>query len=65
MSMSYSHDTCVVVDVSHTWTVPENVTLRAAFQLTAHSALAPPVRPQATLPDEAAEPYSRRSAVRA
>ena len=65
MSMSHSHDTRVAVEVNHTCSVPEYVTLRAPFQLTAHSAVAPPVRTHVTLPAEAAEPYWRPRAVRA
>ena len=65
MSMSHSHDTRVGVDVNHTCSAPEYVTLQAPFQLTAHSALAPPVRTHVTLPAAAVVPYWRPSAVRA
>jgi hypothetical protein len=65
MSMSHSHDTRVAVDVNQTCSVSEYVTLRASFQLTAHSALAPPVRTHVTLPAAAVVPHWGPSAVRA
>ena len=57
MSMSHSHDTPVVLEVNQTCAVPEYVTPRAPFQLTEHSALAPPVTTHVTLPAAANAPY--------